>query len=82
MPRLTSDVNEPLTPIPGTPPSLLAPPPGCPFHPRCAYTAEAGGGEVCRTERPVLPPGRGAACHLSAERKRTVFNEQIKPRLG
>ncbi|MGK5632556.1 ABC transporter ATP-binding protein, partial [Streptomyces sp. URMC 123] len=35
MPRLSSDVDEALTPIPGTPPSLLAPPPGCPFHPRC-----------------------------------------------
>ncbi|MEU4208776.1 ABC transporter ATP-binding protein [Streptomyces sp. NPDC026206] len=81
MPRLTSDVGEPLIPIPGTPPSLLAPPPGCPFHPRCAFVAEVGG-DRCRTERPELPEGRGAACHLSAERKRTVFTEQIKPRLG
>ncbi len=81
MPRLSSDVEEPLLPIPGTPPSLLAPPPGCPFHPRCGYTAEVEG-DRCRTERPELPQGRGAACHLSAERKRTVFTEQIKPRLG
>ncbi|MFI9236431.1 ABC transporter ATP-binding protein [Streptomyces sp. NPDC053079] len=81
MPRLSSDVGEPLLPIPGTPPSLLAPPPGCPFHPRCGYTAEVEG-DRCRTERPELPQGRGAACHLSAERKRTVFTEQIKPRLG
>ncbi|MEV4431713.1 ABC transporter ATP-binding protein [Streptomyces sp. NPDC049555] len=65
MPRLTSDVDRPLTPIPGTPPSLLDPPAGCPFHPRCAYTAEVGG-DRCRTERPELPPGtgHGAACHL------------------
>ncbi|MEU5048301.1 ABC transporter ATP-binding protein [Streptomyces sp. NPDC021096] len=81
MPRLSSDVEEPLLPIPGTPPSLLAPPPGCPFHPRCGYTTEVEG-DRCRTERPELPEGRGAACHLSAERKRTVFTEQIKPRLG
>ncbi|MEV5242152.1 ABC transporter ATP-binding protein [Streptomyces cinnamoneus] len=81
MPRLRSDVEEPLSPIPGTPPSLLAPPPGCPFHPRCAFTGEVGG-ERCATERPELPDGRGGACHLSAERKRSIFTGQIKPRLG
>ncbi|MGW1071333.1 ABC transporter ATP-binding protein [Streptomyces sp. NPDC002537] len=80
MPRLESDVDEPLVPIPGTPPSLLAPPPGCPFHPRCAYAAEVGD-DRCRTERPELPPGRGAACHLAPERQRAVFTEQIAPRL-
>ncbi|MFC5718860.1 ABC transporter ATP-binding protein [Streptomyces gamaensis] len=75
MPRLSSDVAEPLTPIPGAPPSLLAPPPGCPFHPRCAYPQEVGG-ERCATERPVLPPGRGAACHLPPDRARTLFAER------
>ncbi|MBO0654863.1 ABC transporter ATP-binding protein [Streptomyces triculaminicus] len=63
MPRLTSPVDEPLTPIPGSPPSLLDPPPGCPFHPRCAYVDRVGG-DRCRTERPEPPEGRGAACHL------------------
>ncbi|MBP2404934.1 ABC transporter ATP-binding protein [Streptomyces syringium] len=81
MPRLTSDVEEPLNPIPGAPPSLLAPPPGCPFHPRCGQVA-AVGGDRCRTERPELPGGRGAACHLTPERQRATFAEQIKPRLG
>ncbi|QLH23936.1 ABC transporter ATP-binding protein [Streptomyces sp. Rer75] len=81
MPRLSSAVDEPLSPIPGTPPSLLAPPPGCPFHPRCGYTAEVDG-ERCRGDRPALPDGRGAACHLGAERTQTLFTEQIKPRLG
>ncbi|QKV92741.1 ABC transporter ATP-binding protein [Streptomyces sp. NA02950] len=81
MPRLSSDVDEPLSPIPGTPPSLLSPPPGCPFHPRCAFTGEVDG-ERCRTERPVLPDRRGGACHLTDERKQTLFTEQIKPRLG
>lgn len=27
----------PLVPIPGAPPDLIAPPPGCPFAPRCPY---------------------------------------------
>jgi peptide/nickel transport system ATP-binding protein len=81
MPSLSSDVNELLTPIPGTPPSLLNPPSGCPFHPRCAHTEKVGGAR-CATERPLLPPGRGAACHLTAEQKRTIFTDEIQPRLG
>ncbi|MDT3399549.1 ABC transporter ATP-binding protein [Streptomyces sp. B1866] len=81
MPSLRSDVTRPLSPIPGSPPSLLAPPPGCPFHPRCAHS-EAVEGDRCRTERPLLPPGRGAACHLTSEQQSTIFTEQIKPRLS
>ena len=82
MPRLSSDVNEELVPIQGTPPSLLAPPPGCPFHPRCEYVDQVAGNNSCTVDRPRLPVGRGAACHLTAEQKQTYFIEQIKPRLG
>lgn len=81
MPRLESDVAVPLTPIPGTPPSLLAPPSGCAFHPRCAFAAEVGGGR-CASERPELAADRSAACHLSAEQKRTLFDERVRPGLG
>lgn len=48
--------------IPGLPPSLLSPPPGCPFHPRCPHVMER-----CRVERPVLQEAqanRWVACHL------------------
>jgi peptide/nickel transport system ATP-binding protein len=48
--------------IPGLPPSLLSPPPGCPFNPRCPHAMDR-----CRVERPVLrqaQPGRWVACHL------------------
>ena len=38
-----------LTPIPGSPPDLLAIPSGCPFHPRCAYAKER-----CTSDPPVL----------------------------
>jgi peptide/nickel transport system ATP-binding protein len=38
-----------LVPIEGSPPSLLAPPSGCPFHTRCRYRFEP-----CPTERPPL----------------------------
>ncbi|RVU19535.1 ABC transporter ATP-binding protein [Streptomyces antnestii] len=81
MPRLNSDVNEPLLPIPGSPPSLLNPPSGCAFHPRCAFTDKVDGGR-CKEDRPELPAGRGSACHLTADQKQQVFIETIQPRLG
>jgi len=40
---------ERLTPIPGSPPDLLAIPPGCPFHPRCTYATDR-----CPAEAPKL----------------------------
>ncbi|MFD9796458.1 ABC transporter ATP-binding protein [Streptomyces sp. NPDC059070] len=82
IPRLDSPVDQPLVPIPGAPPSLLAPPPGCPFHPRCAFPDKVAGG-VCRTARPAIPDGErnGSACHLTSTQKETIFAEQIRPRL-
>ncbi|MGW0492500.1 ABC transporter ATP-binding protein [Streptomyces olivaceus] len=81
MPNLTSDVNEPLMPIPGSPPSLMNPPTGCAFHPRCGFTDLVSGGR-CSGERPTLDLGRGAACHLTGDQRQQVFIEKIQPRLG
>jgi peptide/nickel transport system ATP-binding protein len=57
-----------LVPIEGSPPSLLNPPSGCPFHPRCPYVFEP-----CPTERPPLvapvPEAHLDACHLPWEKK-------------
>jgi peptide/nickel transport system ATP-binding protein len=74
MPSLDGPVDVPLTPIPGSPPSLLNPPSGCRFHPRCAFAEKVAGG-LCSTERPLLTvlDGRGSACHLTAEQKRELF---------
>lgn len=50
--------------IPGEPPNLIVPPPGCRFHPRCPI-AKAG---LCDVEEPFLRelrPGHWAACHLA-----------------
>ncbi|MFW6693742.1 ABC transporter ATP-binding protein [Streptomyces sp. MAR4 CNX-425] len=68
IPRLDQKGQE-LSAIRGTPPSLLAIPPGCPFHPRCPRAQD-----VCRTDRPPLYEvtddagrplaGRGSACHF------------------
>ncbi|WBB63311.1 ABC transporter ATP-binding protein [Streptomyces sp. WMMC500] len=68
IPRLDQKGQE-LSAIRGTPPSLLAIPPGCPFNPRCPRAQD-----VCRTDRPPLYEvtddegrplaGRGSACHF------------------
>jgi len=49
-----------LRPIAGAPPSLLAPPLGCRFHPRCTFAVDR-----CQSWTPELlavGPGHGAAC--------------------
>ncbi len=50
-----------LTPIVGTPPSLIRPPSGCPFHPRCRYAFAA-----CTSDVPDLTPVDGDPSHVSA----------------
>ena len=52
-----------LEPIPGQPPSLITPPPGCSFHPRCV---QSQGRARCRTEVPELRQIGGGATHSSA----------------
>ena len=50
-----------LTPIIGTPPSLINPPVGCPFAPRCPYAFAR-----CRQETPPLEPVYSTPEHTSA----------------
>src|SRR5512142_2527386 len=60
------------TPVAGEVPNLLAPPPGCTFHPRCPYANER-----CRSEVPALrptPSGGVAACHAVEERRIPAAN--------
>ena len=70
MPSVVAD-GERLVSIPGTPPSLLHPPKGCRFHPRCPYALEAS-----KQDPPpqlVQVPGESGfhvvACHLPQEFK-------------
>jgi len=74
MPSLEGPVDVPLTPIPGSPPSLLNPPSGCRFHPRCTFAEKVEGG-LCASERPALEvvDGRGFACHLSDGQRQELF---------
>jgi oligopeptide/dipeptide ABC transporter ATP-binding protein len=68
LPRLDVTGQERLVPIGGSPPSMIHPPPGCAFHPRCFLTRER---ELCRVEDPALRPiegtGQCSACHFAEE---------------
>ncbi|MCD1261515.1 ABC transporter ATP-binding protein [Paenibacillus athensensis] len=62
VPRLEAQGCASLTPIPGAPPSLLAPPAGCAFAARCPQAQP-----LCREAEPPpteLAPGHSAACWL------------------
>jgi peptide/nickel transport system ATP-binding protein len=68
LPRLDADVER-LVQIRGQPPSLLNPPRGCRFHPRCPYVMG-----VCKTVEPELLPAGDErdhvqACHLDVATK-------------
>jgi oligopeptide/dipeptide ABC transporter ATP-binding protein len=58
-----------LTPIVGSPPSMLFPPPGCAFHPRCPLAED-----ICSTEQPPLREADGPR-HVSA----CYFAEKLAP---
>jgi peptide/nickel transport system ATP-binding protein len=54
-----------LVSIPGFPPDLVKPPPGCPFHPRCSHAQPR-----CSKETPKgveLTPGHVSYCHFAKE---------------
>jgi oligopeptide transport system ATP-binding protein len=61
LPHPEAERDTPLIAIKGTPPTPQQIPPGCPYHPRCAYAVD-----ICTTEDPpLLPRGeRRLACHV------------------
>ena len=81
LPRLDADVDR-LVQIPGQPPSLLHPPRGCRFHPRCAYVMEK-----CRQVDPELvpistDPDHLQACHLDEATKDREASKLLEATLG
>ncbi len=48
-------VRETLATIPGSPPDLAAPPPGCRFHPRCQFVKH----DCTSGDFPLRPTGMG-----------------------
>src|SRR6201992_2747251 len=80
---LLSAAPDPARPAPpslagrGAPPSLVSPPSGCRFHPRCPHAMA-----VCREQRPpsmTVASGHTAACWLHAS---DLSPAQAKPLSG
>jgi peptide/nickel transport system ATP-binding protein len=78
LPRLDARRVERLTPIPGSPPSLINLVPGCPFSPRCPLHAAE-----CDIEEPALKSVQGAghqaACHFSSRLTGVDASELFSP---
>jgi peptide/nickel transport system ATP-binding protein len=75
LPRLNVEGSR-LEQIPGQPPSLLNPPRGCPFNPRCEFVMD-----VCRSELPELRrSAHGDAhyfrCHLDDESRTRIWDRK------
>jgi peptide/nickel transport system ATP-binding protein len=83
MPRWDRERSQRLVPIPGSPPSLINVPPGCPFHPRCRYASLTGG--QSSSVRPELRAAGSSvhlvACHLPDSRRVQIFDDEIRPTL-
>jgi peptide/nickel transport system ATP-binding protein len=51
--------------IPGSPPDLMRPPPGCAFHPRCPFAKD-----ICKNAKPPIisvAPNHWSQCHFANE---------------
>ena len=80
IPRLDRPRDEELVPIPGRPPSLITPPAGCRFHPRCPYVRER-----TRDDRPDAragprtTPTTTSRCLLAAETRAQAVERSCRP---
>ncbi|HEX9482669.1 MAG TPA: ABC transporter ATP-binding protein [Solirubrobacteraceae bacterium] len=75
IPRLENDRSEMLVPIPGTPPSLIRPPSGCHFHPRCAYAQPDHARIDPSLEQVPGEPSHFVACLLEPEERKRLWAE-------
>ena len=67
--------QERLEPIPGQPPSMISPPPGCAFHPRCTLSQ---GRARCRTE--ILRCVTSATTSPPATSRKSSRRSEFPPR--
>jgi len=84
MPRMDRDRQTRLTPIPGSPPSLINVPSGCVFNTRCPFTDRVDG-DKCRTVHPDLQqgatPGHEVRCHIPTAQRQEIWLTEISPNL-
>jgi peptide/nickel transport system ATP-binding protein len=71
IPRLDAPRTDRLSPIAGSPPSLINVPRGCTFHPRCPYTPPP----ALETEPALAPsqPGHLVRCHLPVDERKRLW---------
>lgn len=84
IPDVTGDVDAQLIPIPGNPPSLLNPPTGCSFHPRCIHRDKVPG-DLCSTQLPDLTVastggGHVKRCHLADPQ--AIYQAEVLPEIA
>ncbi|WP_083542253.1 ABC transporter ATP-binding protein [Kribbia dieselivorans] len=81
MPRMDRARLERLRPIAGNPPSLINPPSGCAFHPRCPFMDEAK--YHCVSQVPVFNPElpHPVRCAIPEGERHVIFEQKVKPSL-
>jgi peptide/nickel transport system ATP-binding protein len=83
VPDVAGDTSAKLIPIPGNPPSLLTPPSGCAFHPRCTHMDKVPG-DLCTTVLPDLVPGVHSEAHLKRchlANPDAIYEQEILPEI-
>jgi peptide/nickel transport system ATP-binding protein len=78
IPSLDRPRSEPLIPIPGRPPSLISPPKGCRFFPRCPYEPAQAAEEHPGLDRVQGESAHEVRCFLDTETRRRIWSELKK----
>ncbi len=78
--RLDQERPERLPQIGGQPPSLLAPPPGCRFRPRCPHAFEKCGDLPALEQRVARAKGHADRCWLDPKDKKEL--REVEGRIG
>jgi peptide/nickel transport system ATP-binding protein len=81
MPRAETERRDKLATIPGSPPSMIHPPSGCPFNPRCEFRSYVAG-TACVDQLPLLvgtDPGHTARCHIPPATRQEIFRNEVSP---
>jgi peptide/nickel transport system ATP-binding protein len=84
VPDVIGDTGAKLIPIRGNPPSLLNPPSGCAFNPRCDHREKVPG-DLCTTTVPELTPAHAGGnhtkrCHLANPDQ--VYATEVLPEIA
>jgi peptide/nickel transport system ATP-binding protein len=75
IPRLDRPRDEPLVPIPGRPPSLVDPPAGCRFYPRCPYEPDQSREQHPDLEAVADERDHSVRCFLAAATRRQIWDQ-------